>query len=250
MNKLCCVAPVLLLIYINAAAAEPRAWKQSATLLAAEAHQAAAADQKYVYAIDNRVIARYDRKSGERIDVSTGDAKHLNSGFLYQGKLYCAHSNYPRMPEQSEIKVLDLQSMKLTTFHDFGNFGGSLTWAVHHQDHWWCNFAKYGKQNAETFLVQFDAKWQEQGRWTYPPEVIEKLGAYSISGGLWLDDELLATGHDHRIIYRLKLPERGTVLELIEASKAPFPGQGIALDPDTGGLVGIDRSKKLVIFAK
>ncbi len=117
------------------------AWKQTGTLPAPEAHQAAAADDRFVYAITNTLVAKYDRQTGERIATSSGEAKHLNSGFLWDGRLYCAHSNYPQTPERSEIKVLDLESMRLTTSKNFGNFGGSLTWAVRHDGHWWCNFA-------------------------------------------------------------------------------------------------------------
>jgi hypothetical protein len=80
--------------------------------------------------------------------------------------------------------------------------------------------------------------------------VIADLGTMSISGGLWQGNTLLATGHDHRRIYRLRLPEAGTVLELIDILPAPFPGQGIAADPKTGGLVGIDRAKRQVVFAE
>jgi hypothetical protein len=82
-------------------------YAQATVLAAPEANQAAAADEQFVYAIDNSVIAKYDRATGKRLAVSTGEAKHLNSGFLWKGKLYCAHSNYPRKPEQSEIMVLD-----------------------------------------------------------------------------------------------------------------------------------------------
>ncbi|WP_254511918.1 hypothetical protein [Anatilimnocola floriformis] len=74
-------------------------WRQTHQLAAAEAHQAAAADTKFVYAIASEKIAKYDRKTGERLSVSTGEAKHLNSGFFVDGLLYCAHSNYPRLPE-------------------------------------------------------------------------------------------------------------------------------------------------------
>ena len=73
------------------------------------------------------------------------------------------------------IKSLDLETMQLTTFHDFGNYGGSLTWAVIHNGNWWCNFARYGADNAQTFLVEFDAEWKELRRWTYPSELIRKL---------------------------------------------------------------------------
>jgi hypothetical protein len=230
-------------------AGDPAVWKQTAILKAPEANQAAAADERFVYAIDNAKIAKYDRRTGQRLAVSSGPAKHLNSGFLWQGRLYCAHSNYPRTPELSEIKVLDVQTMELSTFKDFGDYGGSLTWAVRHDGHWWCNFAKYGADNAKTFVVKLDNDWREKGRWTYPADVIRQLGRYSLSGGVWRDGHLVVTGHDDRVVFRLKLPANGDVLDYVDKERVPFTGQGIALDSNTGGLVGIDRGKRQVIFA-
>jgi hypothetical protein len=46
------------------------------------------------------------------------------------------------------------------------------------------------------------------------------------------------------------VPKEGKVVELVEVIASPFPGQGIAADPKTGGLVGIDRGKKAVVFAR
>jgi hypothetical protein len=243
---------LVLLVATLAPAAEPVpiGWKQTAVLAAPEAFQAAAADDKHVYAITNDRVARYDRASGLRLAVSTGEAKHLNSGFLWRGKLYCAHSNYPLKPEQSEIKVLDLDSLALTMHKDFGNFGGSLTWAVRHDGHWWCNFARYGADNGQTFVVKLTDDWREVGRWTYPPEVIGELGRNSLSGGIWNSGSLLVTGHDDPVLFRLELPEEGTILKLIEKQQVPFTGQGFALDPTTGGLVGINRAKRQVVFAR
>lgn len=97
--------------------------------------------------------------------------------------------------------------------------------------------------------MKLDTEWRELGAWTYPSEVVKDLGRMSISGGLWKDGRLLATGHDHRKIYRLRLPKQGTVLELVDVLPSPFPGQGIAADPKTGGLIGIDRAKRQTVFA-
>lgn len=230
-------------------AAEPRSgWTATATLAAPEAFQAAAADVKHVYAIANDRVARYDRATGQRLAVSTGEAQHLNSGFLWEGKLYCAHSNYPAKPEQSEIKVLDLGTMELATLKDFANFGGSLTWAVRHEGHWWCNFARYGADNGQTFLVKFTDDWREVGRWTYPRELIAQLGRNSLSGGLWLSERLVVTGHDDGVLFHLSLPEQGTVLLLVGQESVPFTGQGFAIDSGDG-LVGINRAKRQVVFA-
>jgi len=233
---------------LRAAAAE-EAWPKTAELAAPEAIQAAAADGRFVYAIASQQVAKYDRATGRRIATSTGQAKHLNSGFLWKGKLLCAHSNYPTTPEKSEIKVLDPRSMKLSTFRDFGSIGGSLTWVLRHDDHWWCNFARYGDKNAETFFVQFDDDWKELRRWTFPKSVISQLGRYSLSGGLWYRQELLVTGHDAPEVYRLRLPRTGNVLEYIGKQPVPFTGQGFAKDLHTGALVGISRAQRKVIFA-
>jgi len=223
---------------------------KTVSLEAKEANQAAAADDRHVYAVDNTVVVKYERATGKRLAASTGAAQHLNSGFLHDGKLYCAHSNYPKTPARSEIKVLDPEKMVLTDFKVFEGDVGSLTWAVHHDGHWWCTFGYYGEDNARTYLAKFDDRWKEVGRWTYPRSVVADLGKYSISGGLWLKDHLLATGHDKKVIYRLRLPKEGKVLEQVDVLASPFPGQGIAVDARTGGLVGIDRAKRAVVFAE
>lgn len=241
----------ILLIGVRiSAGTEPTGWTETRVLAAPEAFQAAAAHEDWVFAIANSQVAKYDRATGKRLAVSTGDAKHLNSGFMWKEKLYCAHSNYPLLPEKSEIKVLDLESMKLTTFKDFGNFGGSLTWAVRRDDAWWCNFAHYGDDNAKTFVVKLDGEWHEQSRWTYPAEVLKEIGRNSLSGGIWLKDELLVTDHDNLVIYRLRLPEKGGILEFVAKEPAPFTGQGFASDAKTGGLIGINRAKRQIIFAE
>ncbi len=236
---------ILLLLSHHAAAEDPR-WPLIHTIPAAEAHQAAAATQEHFYAISSTVVARYDRKSGTRQAISSGDAKHLNSGFLWNDRLLLAHSNYPAVPEQSQVMQLNLQTMQLAVFHDFRDYGGSLTWVIRHDNRWWCNFARYDQHNAETFLASFDDNWNELDRWTYPPEVISQLGRYSLSGGLWYDDSLLTTDHDNGRIYRLRLPADGSVLKFIGVEQVPFTGQGFAVDPLTGGLIGISRKEQQI----
>jgi dienelactone hydrolase len=80
--------------------------------------------------------------------------------------------------------------------------------------------------------------------------LIRDLGRYSLSGGIWHGDVLLVTGHDDPVVHALRLPEEGKVLQLLDRHPVPFSGQGFAHDPATGGLVGIDRAKKLVVFAE
>ena len=225
-------------------------FRETGAFAAPQAHQAAAADRKFIYAITNNMIAKYSRKTRQQLAVSVGDALHLNSGYIYRGSLLSAHSNYPQIPEQSQIKVLDLQSMQLTTFHDFGNYGGSLTWVVRVGNRWFCNFAKYDKDNSATFLAEFDRNWIETRRWTYPHEMVAQLGKYSLSGGLFHHQRLLVTGHDAQQIYYLRIPQTGTVLKYIGRTSVPFTGQGFAVDPIGGGLVGISRAEHRVIFLR
>jgi hypothetical protein len=220
------------------------------TLASPHATQATAADEKTVYAVSSTAIVEYDRASGKELGKSKGAAEHLNSAFLWDGKLYCAHSNYPKKPHRSDLRVLDPATMELTVFHTFADPPGSLTWAVRRGESWWCHFAHYGKDNGDSVLVRYSDAWKETGRWSYPKELVADWGAYSLSGGIWQGDHLLTTGHDKKLIYRLRLPKEGKVVEVVDVLRSPFPGQGIASDPKTGGLVGIDRGKQQVVFAK
>lgn len=223
---------------------------ETGTLASSHATQAAAADENFVYAVSNTGIAKLVRATGEKTAVSTGKASHLNSALLMDGKIYAAHSNFPFKPDQGDIRMMDPKTMKLEIFHRFEKPPGSLTWALKRGGSWWCHFAHYGKENAKSRLVRYDGNWSETGRWDYPAELIKDWGTMSLSGGIWLGDMLLVTGHDKKLIYRLKLPEQGTTLRWMDALPSPFPGQGIAIASKTGGLVGIDRSRKVVIFAK
>lgn len=252
-TRIKCIPFVLLALLLVGAQLSGQEWEKSRQFSAREARQAAAADHDFVYAINNKQVAKYDRESDERIATSQGEAHHLNSGFLWGGNLYCAHSNYPGIPEQSQIKVLDVNTMQLETFKDFGDdYVGSLTWVVRHNDHWWCNFARYKDKKAETFLAKFDMDWNEQARWTYPEQVLEGLGEFSISGGVWRENELLVTGHHEKVLFRLTLPEAGNELAYAGYYRVPFTGQGIAFDPKSGGMVGIIRSwlgQSQIVFA-
>ncbi len=108
----------------------------------------------------------------------------------------------------------------------------------------------YGKDNEKSVLVQYGDGWKEMGRWTFPKDLVADWGKYSLSGGIWMGDDLLATGHDKKVIYKLKVPMESGGVKVVEVVPSPFPGQGFAADPKTGGLVGIDRAKRQVLFAK
>lgn len=225
-------------------------YAETGRLKSEHAAQAAAADRDTVYAVSSTTVAAYDRKTGKLLGTSTGRAEHLNSAFVKDGKVYCAHSNYPKTPETSEVRVFDPATRKLDVFHDFKNPPGSLVWNVHDGKTWWCCFAHYGKDNAKTVLVRYADGFREEARWTFPKAVVDDWDGMSASGGVWDGDTLLVTHHHWKVLYRLRVPREGRELELVEALTCPFPGQGIAADPLTGGLVGIDRGARAVVFAR
>lgn len=224
-------------------------WPLSRSFASPYAVQAAASDNFRTFAVSNTQVAVYERSTGELLGTSKGEAQHLNSAFLHEGRLYCAHSNYPQQPEQSEIRVFDPETGELKIFRDFGQSSGSLTWAVYRDESWWCHFAFYGAENNRSYLARFDSQWRELGRWTFPQSILSQLGQYSLSGGIWLGNELLVTGHDDRLLFRLVLPSSGNELIHSGTDRVPFTGQGFAFDPATGGLVGIDRSQRSIQFA-
>ncbi|MDB5309511.1 MAG: hypothetical protein JWO38_3713 [Gemmataceae bacterium] len=225
-------------------------WTAASSLPSPHATQAAAADEKAVYVVSNTTVAVYDRATGKLVATSEGKAEHLNSAFVWKGKVYCAHSNYPKKPDTSEIRVYDPATNKLTVFHDFKDPPGSLVWNVHDGKHWWCSFAHYKAENAKTVLIRYADGFKEEQRWTFPKAVVDDWDGMSASGGIWDGDMLLVSHHHFKVLYRLRVPKDGTELELAEALSCPFPGQGIAADPETGGLVGIDRAGRKVVFAE
>src|SRR5262249_5951044 len=151
------------------------------------------------------------------------------------GKVYCAHSNYPKTPETSDIRVYDPATNKLTVFHEFKDPPGSLVWCILRGGVWWCCFAHYGENaNAKTVLVRYDdATFTKSRSWTFPKNVVDDWDKMSASGGIWDGDTLLVTHHHFKVLYRLDISAKGTELVFVEALTSPFPGQGIAVDPKT-----------------
>lgn len=248
---------MLTLVLLTALAADGQSqlrlvpgWKATGELVSEYATQAAAADEHRIYVVSNTHVAVYDRATGRRLAVSDGPAEHLNSAFVKDGKVYCAHSNYPNKPDAGDIRVYDPQTNRLTVFHQFRDPPGSPVWCVHDGTHWWCCFAHYQKDNARTLLIRYGEGFREQARWTFPRVVVDDWDGMSASGGLFDGETLLVSHHHFPVLYRLKVPPGGGELSFVEALTCPFPGQGIARDPKTGGLVGIDRSRRKVVFAE
>jgi len=230
---------------------------------AAEARQGVAVDARHVYAIDDRALGKYDKRSGVRVAAWTapegGGFVHLNGGVVREGRILCAHSNYPGVPMLSSIESFDVETLAHVGSHAFGIFQGSATWLDWRDGSWLVAFANYagrggvpGRGPAWTSLVRFDASWRAQGGFGFPPEVVARFGTRSASGGAFGPGGLLyATGHDAREVYALRLPAAGGVLELVEVLPAPAAGQGIAWDPDEPGLLWmVEKGTRELVAAR
>jgi len=229
---------------------------------AEEARQGVAVDEQFFYAIDSRKIAKYLKTTGKLIkkweERENGPIIHLDSGVIVNGKLVCAHSNYPGIPMTSSVEIWDAETLEHIETHSFGIRWGSCTWIDRHNDHWWAAFAHYdqfedqtGTTNAYTVLVQFDDQWNELESWTYPSVVLERFDGMSNSGGSWgPDGRLYITGHDQGEIYAMSLPEAGSQFILEEIIPIDIEGQGIAWDREREYILyGIRRSQtEVVVF--
>jgi hypothetical protein len=240
----------------------PGAFDEVRRFAAEEATQGVAVDDTHFYAITNRRIGKYDKRTGERVGgwegPPDGPIIHLDSGIVLDGRLYCAHSNYPGVPMVSSIEIFDTATMTHVGSHSFGIFSGSATWVDRAADTWWVAFGHYAGRGgvadqgpAWTSLVQFDDRWRQVAGYVYPSEVVDRFEAMSNSGGTWgADGRLYITGHDEGAVFVLAVPEAGSVLELEETLPVTAEGQGIAWDrsaPDT--LYSIIRSRREVVVS-
>jgi hypothetical protein len=120
---------------------------QIAEFPAPEANQAVGVDDRYFYAVDNQAIGKYDKKTGKLVKRWQGPKEgpiiHLDSAFVMDGRIYCAHSNYSAWPMTSSLEIWDAATMEHIGNHSFGINWGSLTWVDFHDGHWWMTFANY-----------------------------------------------------------------------------------------------------------
>jgi hypothetical protein len=232
--------------------------QQIAEFAVPEANQGVGVDDRYFYAVDNRAIGKYDKKTGKPAGKwqgpKDGPIVHLDSAFVMDGKIYCAHSNYPEWPMTSSLEMWDAATLQHIGNHSFGINWGSLTWADFHNGHWWMTFANYDVPHgpnrtpygykAATQMVKFTADFRYVASWVMPKAILDRFGLMSNSGGSWGPDGFLyLTGHDPAEIYKMRLPQAGSTLELVEIIPMNIRGQGIAWDRSERGVIyGVIRA--------
>jgi hypothetical protein len=218
-----------------------------------EANQGIGVDEKHFYAIDNRAIAKYDKKTGKLVKKWSGEKDgpiiHLDSAMIMNGKIYCAHSNYPQWPMTSSVEIWDAETLEHLGSHSFGIDRGSLTWIDWHDGHWWMTFANYDRpfgpnktpygHKIATQMVKMTPDFRVVQAWVMPKAILERFEEMSNSGGSWGPDGFLyLSGHDPAEIYKMRIPKAGSVLELVDVLPMNIRGQGIAWD----------RSERNVIY--
>jgi hypothetical protein len=208
-----------------------------------KASQGVAVDEKYFYGISNTRISKHDKLTNKIIATwqAQGEKfkyfKHLNSGTVIEGKLYCAHSRFPVDPNDSRVEVWGAQGEGLVHERSIAmpRKHGSLTWVDKSSDgFWWMCYAVYGKNNHQTKLVKYSYEGDqfiEIESWFFPKEVISQWGRWSCSGGSWgADNKLYTTGHDHGRAYVLKIDGNNKLTYVRTEKDLGFYGQAIAWD--------------------
>jgi hypothetical protein len=216
-----------------------------------DAWQAVAVDGDHFYAINNRSITKHDKLTGEPVLQWDGGAAaantllHLDSGYVLNGKLYAAHSNYPAWPMTSSIEIWNTETMEHIDTHSFGIALGSMTWLDRHDGFWWGTFANYDivqagmdhpyGESRNTQVVKMNDEFTILERWLIPPQLMARMIPMSNSGGSWgADGYLYLTGHDYPEVYVMELPAAGSQLDWIATVQVPeLNGQGIAWDRST-----------------
>ena len=226
---------------------------------AAEAHQAAAADERHFYAIDNSTIGKYMLSDGLLIarwsDLPSPGIEHLNSCYIEAAQLWCANSNYPAAPMGSSIEVFDTKKMEHLASHSLGMMEeGSLTWFSATEDGFLASFAHYDrrgvpyKDHRYSSVVTFDKQWRRTGGWMFPQAITDLMAPYAASGGaIGPDGRLYVSGHDRPEIYVLEAPTSGPYLTHVATISLEIEGQAFSFAPDNSQIIyAVDRKLGLV----
>ena len=242
-------------------------WKfvETRRIPAPEAHQGVASDGEFIYAIGDHSLGKYRKSTGERAggwECLKGEPLiHMNAGIVWRGVLYCAHSNFPGLPMTGSVEQFDPVTMKPIGSRSLGRTDGSLTWIDRYQDGWVACFVHYGKAGGEpgrgpewARLVQFDGEWRQMGGWTFPADLIAKLGTrgYSFSGGAFgPGGNLFVTGHDDAALHVLTIPTGGTTLQWTATIPIAANGQSFGWDPrEPGTFYSIGRRTAEIIVGR
>ena len=248
------------------------AFEEVATFRAPEAHQAVAVDADHFYAVGNRVVAKYDKRTGEKVaEVRASEELpliHMNGGVVQDGVLKVTHSNFPFTPMTGSIERFETDPLRHVSSTSLGlTSAGSLTAAVPTRGLGgtvgailiYANYELPRLPGYQVGTAATQVRLQVNGGaagvgFVLPGAVIRRLRPHSLSGasgrltGPAGDDTLWLTGHDRPEIYRVSFPKAGSVMVLDAVHPAPIAGQGIAWDPaEPGVLWGTRRREGLVV---
>ncbi len=234
-----------------------------------QATQGVAVDENYFYAISNTRIVKCDKETGKEIAKWQADRniktqqhfRHLNSGTVVDGQLFCAHSRYWIDPNDNTVEIWNVVGKALTYEKNITmpREHGSLVWIDRrHDGSWWMCYAVYGlKKNKETKLVKYEClgngnekKFVEIETWVFPETVVNNWGVMSCSGGSWGPDGLLyTTGHEHAKTYVLEIDKANRLSYVKTEEDVGFSGQAIAWDRSSAKpiLWGIIKNKEVSI---
>ncbi|MEM7643247.1 MAG: cycloisomerase [Pseudomonadota bacterium] len=211
----------------------------------ADADQGVGVDAGHFYAVDNRVVSKIDKQTGQEVARFEGDRDgpiiHFDSAAIVDGLLYASHSNYPEWPMTSSVEIFDAETLEHVGTHSFGINYGSLTWIDRHDGFWWGTFANYNRvfgrsplaygNKYNTMMVQFDDEFRFVQGWTFPEHLVDSFDNMSNSGGSWgPDGKLYITGHDEPELYAMELPQMGSTLVHVGTVEIENTGQGFAWD--------------------
>lgn len=233
-------------------------------IAAPEAGQGVATSRALLFAVDDWVLAGYERETGQRVDLWEGDPgyiNHINSCTLAASdgtQLVCANSNYPEAPQASSVELFTTAPLRHSGSFSLGPQLGSLTWVMPYDQGWLAGFAHYDARGSEpgrthrwTTVATFSKNWQRLQSWLLPESVLARMAPRSASGGSVGPDGLLyVTGHDRPEVYALAFPVAGPKLVHLATIQVPFAGQAIDWDhatPGTRVLWGTDRKRRQLI---
>ena len=110
------------------------------------ATQGVAVDKHHFYAIENNHITKFTLK-GDSIttwhEPDKEKIRHINSGFVLGHKLYCTHSNFPKVPMASSVEIFDTRTLRHIESISLGIDIGSCVWVARGKRCWYAFFAHY-----------------------------------------------------------------------------------------------------------